>query len=364
MEGADLANALADYEIAKNGTTAEPPGSSADCIDVVVDESSVSIEQPSAPIRRSLFGKSPIEPSPAVPVRSDDRALIVPNLMLPRGDQWWDDSKYVIGKKFALPPYDQSAALKADLECYRMFWSLQDSPGRDGEALSSVTLSKRVSRVLLFLGFLDLIKAVEDPKSLTLSACLSHAAVEKYCEWSLKQREMLNSNVAENLSAMTSVCKFLYRGRPEASSCEIVQCYRTMRNRLTSKVNMMHKSSADLTEEGRWLSWDTFRAAIAELQSDFDRRSEAEDEPTIDTARLLMDLTMLRIYEASPSRSGEIRHLEYLPIDEINAVKRKFTVAKWVSSKRKKVITRRNLSCWEMLIGNSKTTKHHGIDEV
>ena len=62
-----------------------------------------------------------------------------------------------------------------------------------------------------------------------------------------------------------------------------------------------------------------------------------EDGPTEASARLLMDLTMLRIYEACPSRSGEIRNLEYMPIGEINELKRRLTVAKWVGSSRKNV---------------------------
>jgi hypothetical protein len=77
-----------------------------------------------------------------------------------------------------------------------------------------------------------------------------------------------------------------------------------------------------------------------------------------------MDLTMLRIYEASPCRSGEIRHLEYMPIEDIRSAKGKLTVSRWIGDKRKNVVTRRDLSCWEMFIGNSKTTKHHGVDEV
>ena len=315
----------------------------------------------------SAFRPLVLHPPPgSVPLRADEQAMIIPSLRLPRDDQWWDSSDYVIGKKFGLPDYGQSASLKTEVECYRMFWMEQDAIGRDGDALSQATLDKRVSRLLLYLGFLDLIKAVSDTKSLTLSACLSHEAVEKYCEWSTKVRQMLNSNIAENLSAMVSVCKFLYRNRPDATNnyagCEIVQRYRTMRNRLTSKIHSMHKTSADLADEGRWLSWVTFREAIAELQTEFD--GLADDDLSISSARLLMDLTMLRIYEASPCRSGEIRHLEYMPINDISAVKGKLTVSRWIGDSRKNVITRRELSCWAMFIGNSKTTKHHGVDEV
>ncbi len=355
----DLANAMADYEKALSGIGAG-----------AVDRNSLGSDISPVPAvrpRHQVAAAPPaIDRPPPISVRADELALVVPKLRLPREESWWDNKDYVMGKKFALPEYDQSAALKTEIASYRTFWTQLESTGREGEALSGATLEKRVSRLLLYLGFLDLIKAVDDAKTLTVSACLSHQAVEKYCEWSSKLRQMLNSNVAENLSAMISVCKFLYRNRPEAlnkyAGCEVILRYRTMRNRLMSKVNVMHKSSADLEDEGRWLSWNTFREAIAELQCEFD--ALPEEEPTTSSARLLMDLTMLRIYEASPCRSGEIRHLEYMPIEDIKEVKGKMTVSRWIGDNRKNVLTRRELSCWEMFIGNSKTTKHHGVDEV
>ena len=50
-----------------------------------------------------------------------------------------------------------------------------------------------------------------------------------------------------------SVCKFLYRNRPEASNgfseVEAIQRYKTMRNRLQSKALAIHKTANDLEVE-------------------------------------------------------------------------------------------------------------------
>jgi hypothetical protein len=59
-----------------------------------------------------------------------------------------------------------------------------------------------LSRALLYLGFLSLVRAVKEPKDLTLSACLNHHAVAAYCEWSMKARQALNSSIVEILSAI------------------------------------------------------------------------------------------------------------------------------------------------------------------
>ena len=49
---------------------------------------------------------------------------------------------------------------------------------------------------------------------------------------------------------MCSVCKFLFRGRPEAANdfagVEAIQRYKTMRNRLQSKTLSSHKTANDL----------------------------------------------------------------------------------------------------------------------
>ena len=100
-----------------------------------------------------------------------------------------------------------------------------------------------------------MVKAIEDPKQLRLAACLNHQAVAAYVEWCLKARESAASNVCQNLTALVSVCKFLLRSAPkDATVREVLDRYRTMRNRLSAKGKVVRKTEAYLTEEGRWLS--------------------------------------------------------------------------------------------------------------
>ncbi len=77
-------------------------------------------------------------------------------------------------------------------------------------------------------------------------------------------RSMKNSAIAENITAIISVCKFLYRG----ADCELLQRCKTIRNRLMSKALNVHKTAADLEDQGKWLSWPLFLEAISSLQSE------------------------------------------------------------------------------------------------
>ena len=110
-----------------------------------------------------------------------------------------------------------------------------------------------------------------------------------------------------------------------------------------------------------------FLEAISELQREFDL--VLADERSVETARLLMDLCLLRctlllflrcsfsqsvvpVYQACPARSGEVRQIEFLSIGEINERKGRSTVSKWVLDSRRNVLTRRPLKCFELFIGN------------
>jgi hypothetical protein len=149
---------------------------------------------------------------------------------------------------------------------------------------------------------------------------------------------------------------------------------------------------ADLEDEGKWLSWPTFREGVAQLQLNFDATG---DEPTAESARLLHDLTVrnlplpcfcavfalsdadataapgLRglaqvahrdfvpccvVLTASCSRSGEVAAIEYWPVDEITAERGNSTLSKWVVDHRKNVLTRRENSCYQLFIANSKVS--------
>ncbi len=79
---------------------------------------------------------------------------------------------------------------------------------------------------------------------------------------------------------------------------------------------------ADLEDEGKWLSWASFRESIAQLQLDFDAIGE---EPTPESARLLHDLTVgnlpfpcfaLSDATAAPGLRGlsQVAHRDFCPV--------------------------------------------------
>ncbi len=108
LVGKALEFALLDYEKALSGVTANPG---------LPPLPSLILRRPAEEDDRTMV----IRPAP-IPFRMDEQGLAVPKLRLPREEHWWDNEDYVIGKKFSLPEYDQSPALKVELQSYRTFW--------------------------------------------------------------------------------------------------------------------------------------------------------------------------------------------------------------------------------------------------
>lgn len=305
------------------------------------------------------------------PVVVHPRPRPVIHLHLPRESEWYLDDRYVVGKKYALEPFDFSDELKQQLKDYRAFWTDRDFlPNRKGEAWSSPTLEKREQRVLLYLGFLaGVIKAVDDPKSLSLNAVLNHHAVSAYNDWCQKARLMANSNIVENVSAFCSVVKFLHRDSPLAANnfadLELLSRYRSMRNRLSSKALNPQKTIADLEAESKWLPFELFIEAIEALQNEFDAAISPDSSVSVANsgvaARLLHDLCLLRLYQACPSRSGEIRQLEFVDWETLDELRGRKVLSRYILESKRNILTRRPLSCFSMHIGSSKTTKHTGV---
>ena len=294
-------------------------------------------------------------------------AFAAQHLRIPREPEWYMDDQFIVGKKYSLEPFDMGEVLKKELHDYRTYWTDSDFlPNRKGEALRPATMEKREQRVLLYLGFLgNVIKAVDDPKSLTLCAVLNHHAVTAYIDWCQKARLMANSNIVENMSAFCSVVKFIHRNAPVAASnfadLEVLSRYKSMRNRLSSKALNPHKTSTDLEAEGKWLPFELFIEAIESLQREFDA-AVADANPN--AARLLHDLCLLRLYQACPSRSGEVRQLEYMDWEALDDLRGRKVLSRYVLDSHRNVLTRRPLSCFSMHIGASKNTKKMGISST
>lgn len=186
-----------------------------DAIDMAIDGGEQQDIQGDVPSTEKSIEVPPVITHPRpVPVEAREVvgavAPVVQELTLPVGDAWYNSEDYSVGKSYVLPPFDRGAALLEQLRLFRDFWMAERMPARRSEALSLVTFDKRESRVLLYLGFLRLIKAIDEPKRLTLNACLNHRAVHAFIDWLSKGRESSEGNLIEYLSAFVSVAKFMY----------------------------------------------------------------------------------------------------------------------------------------------------------
>jgi hypothetical protein len=136
-----------------------------------------------------------------------------------------------------------------------------------------------------------------------------------------------------------------------------------MRNRLSSKALNPQKTSADLEAEGKWLPFELFIEAIEALQRECDAAIDSGDDIS-SASRLMHDLCLLRIYQACPSRSGEIRQLEFVDSETLDNLRGRKVLSRYVLDSRRNILTRRPLSCFSMHIGKSKTTKHMGVSST
>ena len=73
------------------------------------------------------------------------------------------------------------------------------------------------------------------------------------------------------------------------------------------------------------------------------------------------DLCLLRLYQACPSRSGEVRQLEFIDWETLDDLRGRKVLSRYVLDSHRNILTRRPLSCFSMHIGSSKTTKHMGV---
>ena len=188
----------------------------------------------------------------------------------------------------------------------------------------------------------------------------------------LKRRQTRLSYVVEFLSTFVGVAKWLHRD----TSSEIkaanfvgvrsIVALRVIRNRLQARERLEKKKSArDYADEGRWLEWDVFKEAVSKLHRDYTESAE-EDPDSEETARLLHDVCMLRLYEASPSRSGEVRLLEYIEWDTLTDLRGRLSVGQYAEKERRNVITKRpnGAAGWCTFLANYKSVKYHGCDET
>ena len=315
----------------------------------------------SVPIdRRDLGARGSVEGVPEIQV------LVLPS----SGSAWYLEDEMQIGKSYVLPEFDRGDALKEQLHQYHVFWLHEEMRGRKVGNLSEVTVEKRESRALLYLGFLRLLNAVDEPKMLTLNACLNCKAIQCFVEWQVKARDTSHGTLVEYLSGFISVVKFLHCNAPAEmvannyAGVEAILRLREMRNRYQSKQRQVHKTEQDLTDEGRWLSWDSFQEAILSLHGEFNDVAEDELRPTTSSSRVLHDLVLLRLYGAFPARAGEVRLLQHMDWDDVLKSKGRLTVSAWVARERINLLSKRPDGDYTIWLADYKSFKHHGVDET
>jgi len=78
-------------------------------------------------------------------------SVTLQELKLPRSRNWWLQDKYSAGRSYAIPDSEQGEVLQNQIKAYGDFWTKEDHPTRHTEALSAITVEKRVQRLLQFL---------------------------------------------------------------------------------------------------------------------------------------------------------------------------------------------------------------------
>jgi len=281
------------------------------------------------------------------------------------------------GKRFTLKHYDMGAVLKKQIKDYRRYWGNTHVLNRKGGKLSSVTIEKRVERLLGYIGFLKEAKAVADARTLTLEAVLDSDAVASFLDWMTHVRSASEGTRSEYLSSLISAVKFLYRDVAEeikgvrCSRVTVVERYKDARNSLQSVASRKRKSKHDLEETEKWVDWEQdYMPAVEAQQALYD--ANQGDGHTRDTARLLHDLILLRWQTVGPSRAGEIRTVEFLAWDELSELRGRRSVGQWAQSVKRNVLTKRPMggrasgggedACWVLYLSCYKTSRWTGVD--
>jgi hypothetical protein len=105
---------------------------------------------------------------------------------------------------------------------------------------------------------------------------------------------------------------------------------------------------------------------IVKLEKEFEESAAAEvgEAPSVESSTLLHDLVMLRLYEASPSRSKEVRLLEWIEWQDLNGMRGKLSVGQYAEKTRRNILTQRPLGNLFSFHGNYKTFRSKGVDET
>jgi hypothetical protein len=199
-------------------------------------------------------------------------------------------------KAHSLKSYNIGRRLKKQLKKLQRWWTNEKNSERKGKAVSPTTAEKREERLLCFLGFVDRYRAVPKTFELTVGLVLNHRLVEAYCDYMTTVRKSSFGNLSETMTGLISCARWLYRKHKDTVEPQIIRRYKDWRNLYQSKAARIRKGDdiEELTERGKWLSWEDFVALIRRLRREW--ISLAVQPVTIRTARKLHDLLLLGLY--------------------------------------------------------------------
>jgi hypothetical protein len=231
---------------------------------------------------------------------SDDVQIVLPDgvsdlvLTVPQIPSDFSASDFT--KSHSLKSYNIGRRLKKELKKLQRWWTNEKNSERKSKAVSPTTAEKREERLLCFLGFVDRYRAVPKTFELTVSLVLNHQLVEAYCDYMTTVRKSSFGNLSETMTGLISCARWLYRKDKSTAEPQIIRRYKDWRNLYQSKAARIRKGDdiEELTERGKWLSWEDFVALIRRLRREW--ISLAVQPVTIRTARKLHDLLLLGLY--------------------------------------------------------------------
>jgi hypothetical protein len=265
-------------------------------------------------------------------------------------------------KSHALKDYNVGRSLKKQLKKMRSWWIKPYNAERKSKAISETTAQKREERLLCFLGFIHRYKAVPDDFDLTVGLVLNHRLVDAFCNYMKEVRQSSDGNMSENMTALISACRWLYRKEKTVKEPQMIRRLKDYRNSYQSKAVRTRKGEdiEELTERGKWLSWQEFVAVIQKLRNEWETHLSKEPA-SISNARKLHDLLLLGLYSCTPARGSEIRLLQFLSEEELSERKGRLTIKKYVEANKVNIITKIG-DIWRMYVSDFKNSRSFGAD--
>ena len=277
----------------------------------------------------------------------------VPNwvLVIPTVPDQFSSKQFT--KSYALKPYDIPASLRKELKKMRKWWTRERNVERKSKAVQATTLDKREERQLCYLGFVHRYKCLPPHYDLTIALYLNHELVQAYLEYLKIVRGSSDGTICESLTGAIAACKWMYRKSPTAENqITIIRRYKDLRNEYQTKAARARKTQdvEELQLAGKWVDWSEFLALIAKLRGQW----KPSQIPTVKEAHQLHDLLLLGLYSCTPARGCEIRLLEFIPGDTLQAsLAGKLTLKKYAESEKINLITQLPGE-WTMVVSQYK----------